>query len=164
MDLLKGNFLINTKEEAVISNEIFRDAEYVGLYFSASWCPPCQTFLPLLKRLYQDAHLRQVKLEIIFIPSDTDEHKMTRFFVEKHGPWYALPIGPVSLSLRKKFQIHNIPKLIILDNTGKIVTNQAREDIETCDDPLSKWFPNLNEKQLVEDEASIIGSSKKTIS
>lgn len=88
MEILRGNFLINTKEEAVIANEIFRDSEYVGLYFSASWCPPCQAFLPRLKGMYEKAsESRQVKLEIIFVPSDSDNQRMTRFFLENHGTW-----------------------------------------------------------------------------
>lgn len=92
MEMLKGSFLINTSEEAVIANEILRDNEYVGLYFSASWCAPCQTFLPQLKHVHEKAREQKVSFEIIFVPADDDNQRMTQFFVDNHGPWYRVHI------------------------------------------------------------------------
>ncbi|OXU24352.1 hypothetical protein TSAR_002591 [Trichomalopsis sarcophagae] len=147
MEILRGNFLINTKQEAVIANEIFRDFEYVGLYFSASWCPPSQTFLPQLKAMHEEAQSRQVKLEIIFVPSDSDNQRMTRFFLENHGPWYALPVGPLAVELRRKMQIFSIPSLVVLSNKGKLVTRSGREDLEGCENPFETWFSSSDKRK-----------------
>ncbi|XP_058801496.1 nucleoredoxin-like protein 2 [Phymastichus coffea] len=144
MDMLKGNFLINTKEEAVIANEILRDNEYIGLYFSASWCPPCQIFLPQLRDVYEKARQRTISLEIIFIPADKDNQRMTRFFVDNHGPWYALPVGPLTAALRKKLQVYSIPCFIVLSNKGTIISKNGRENIEDLEDPLAHWFGALS--------------------
>jgi nucleoredoxin len=87
MDLLKGKFLMNKNETAVISTEIFRDSDYIGLFFSASWCPSCQTFLPLLKKMHENALSRNIKLEIIYVSSDSSNKRMMCSFVDNHGSW-----------------------------------------------------------------------------
>ncbi len=46
-----------------------RDAlqgKYVGVYFSASWCPPCQRFTPMLIKAYSDS-LKGKNFEIVFV-------------------------------------------------------------------------------------------------
>ena len=46
-----------------------RDAlkgKYVGVYYSASWCPPCQRFTPKLVEAYS-AVLKDKNLEIVFV-------------------------------------------------------------------------------------------------
>ena len=46
------------------------DAEVVGFYFSAGWCPACKTVTPLLASAYQSIRARGQKLEIVFISLD----------------------------------------------------------------------------------------------
>ena len=70
-----------------MANDIFRLNDYVGLYFSASWCPPCQTFLPLLKQVHSEARSRNIKFEIIFVSADTDHSAMMDYFEKYHGSW-----------------------------------------------------------------------------
>lgn len=46
-----------------------RDAlkgKFVGVYFSASWCPPCQRFTPKLVEAYTSS-LKDKNLEIVFV-------------------------------------------------------------------------------------------------
>ena len=31
--------------------------KYVAIFFSASWCPPCQTFLKILKEFYAEVNI-----------------------------------------------------------------------------------------------------------
>ena len=40
--------------------------KYVGVYFSASWCPPCQRFTPLIVDAYTSS-LKAKNLEIVFV-------------------------------------------------------------------------------------------------
>lgn len=87
MELLRGNFLLNQAEEALMANDALRDVEYIALYFSASWCPACSELLPLIKDVYQQALSRGVKMEIIYVSSDRDTDEMTKHFVRQHGPW-----------------------------------------------------------------------------
>ena len=47
-----------------------RSKKFTILYFSASWCPPCHRFTPILKELYAEAN---AELEIIFCHGCTEE-------------------------------------------------------------------------------------------
>lgn len=89
MNILRGNFVFNQNEDVVISTKIFRDFEYIGLYFSASWSPPCiTTFLPLLKSMFKKINKRENKFQIIYVPTDTEVERSVEYFIQNHGPWY----------------------------------------------------------------------------
>ena len=62
--------------------------QYVGLYFSAHWCPPCRDFTPMLADWYT-ANATDLELELVFVSSDNDEEGFTEYFNEM--PWKALP-------------------------------------------------------------------------
>lgn len=89
MELLSGKFLMNQKEDAITTAEVLREVQYVILYCSASWSPPCQTFLPKLKEIYREAKIQGIPLEVIFVPSDHDNDEMSRHFAANHDPWLA---------------------------------------------------------------------------
>ncbi|XP_024943875.1 nucleoredoxin-like [Cephus cinctus] len=146
MELLRGNALFNYKQELVMVNDALREIRYLGLYFTAAWCPPCQIFLPLLKSVYERTREAELKFEIIYIPSDYDEDNMLECFTTKHGPWYAIPAGRVAEALRKKYHVISLPTLIILDKNGQVMTKNGRIEIEEHSDKvLSLWFPEFVE-------------------
>lgn len=57
----------------------------VGLFFSASWCPPCKTFTPMLIEFYNvindknGLNKKQQSMEIVFVSSDHDEQSLTNY-------------------------------------------------------------------------------------
>ena len=67
--LLGENFLkkksLNDKEKdnVFVTEECHMDeikqapCKFVGLLFSANWCPPCKCFLDILKEFYFDANI-----------------------------------------------------------------------------------------------------------
>ena len=52
MDLFKGQELFKADETKVSADEVLKDKDFVLLYFSAHWCPPCKAFTPKLKEFY----------------------------------------------------------------------------------------------------------------
>eukprot|EP00961_Rhodomonas_salina_P092951 1251145-Rhodomonas_salina.1 len=44
--------------------------KYVGLYFSAHWCPPCKIFTLQLAELYKMLSATRSDFEIVFVSSD----------------------------------------------------------------------------------------------
>lgn len=62
----------------------------VALYFSASWCPACQDFTPLLREMYDELMRRNAPFEIVAIPFDRTKESCDRFFVEDSGDWLSV--------------------------------------------------------------------------
>ena len=42
-----------------VNAEVFEGTKYVGLFFSADWCPPCRLMMRPLKNFYTDANLEK---------------------------------------------------------------------------------------------------------
>lgn len=62
------------KEETSLTEsaniESLTGLKYVGLFFSADWCPPCKHMLQPLKNFYTDVNLSVRTFEIILVSSD----------------------------------------------------------------------------------------------
>ena len=103
--------------------------EYVALYFSAHWCPPCRYFTPVLTEIYKKL-LEKGDFEIVFISADHDE----KSFEEYHHtmPWLALPFSDENTrkKLNQAFQVDGILRLVFLDKEGKAITTEGVEIIE----------------------------------
>jgi len=65
------------------------DAEVVGVYFSAHWCPPCRQFTPILAKMYTEMRAAGKKFEVVFVSADKSESDFDMYFGEM--PWLALP-------------------------------------------------------------------------
>ncbi|KAF8016574.1 hypothetical protein BT93_H1943 [Corymbia citriodora subsp. variegata] len=100
----------------------------IGLYFSASWCGPCQQFIPTLADVYNELSPRG-DLEIIFISADEDEESFIGYFSKM--PWLAIPFSDSENrdSLDELFKVRGIPHLVILDGTGTVLTDSGVEII-----------------------------------
>ncbi|CAE7655679.1 syj1, partial [Symbiodinium sp. CCMP2456] len=94
----------------------------IGLYFSASWCPPCHYFAPILAQAYKqirDTHGAS-SFEVVLIPLDTDEN-MWQLHMAKM-PWMSLPLKnrEAIVKLFTAFCVTEAPRLVILDSTGTV--------------------------------------------
>eukprot|EP00439_Symbiodinium_sp_Y106_P055204 s4102_g7.t1 len=100
----------------------------IGLYFSASWCPPCHYFAPILAQAYKqirDTHGAS-SFEVVLIPLDTDEN-MWQLHMAKM-PWMSLPLKnrEAIVKLFTTFCVTEAPRLVILDSTGTVIRENAR--------------------------------------
>ena len=66
---------VPTKKEGLKSNT----SGLVALYFSASWCPPCQRFTPILTDFYNAAKEQNCGFEIVFVSSDRDVEEWEKY-------------------------------------------------------------------------------------
>ena len=69
--LLGEKLLRSAKTTSKPTKQLMQGKELLGLYFSASWCPPCKTFSPLLMQFY-NATAKDGKLEIVYVSSDAN--------------------------------------------------------------------------------------------
>ena len=58
------------------------------LYFSASWCPPCKMFSPLLIKWHAE-HAARFNAEIVFVSSDRDAASFKAYAA--HFPFPSIP-------------------------------------------------------------------------
>ena len=84
--LVGEKLLKDVKGNAVPTEDAFKssNASLIGLYFSASWCPPCQRFTPILTEFYKAAKASNSGLEIVFISSDRSREEFDGY-VSKHN-------------------------------------------------------------------------------
>lgn len=124
----KANSLFVSKT----TEELVRDKDFVLLYFSASWCPPCQAFSPVLIDFYK-RYASQFKLEVVYVSSDRSLNEFNDYYGKM--PWLAIPTDSGAAKLKSelasKLQIRGIPALIVLDaKSGLFVTAETREQIQ----------------------------------
>ncbi|XP_015914691.1 nucleoredoxin-like protein 2 isoform X2 [Parasteatoda tepidariorum] len=129
MEILAGQTLVKRDQSKIAADEALKDKEVIGLYFSAHWCPPCRGFTPILADFYEE--VSDKPLEIIFVSSDRSEDALFDYMNEAHGDWLAVPFGaPITDQLKKKYDIHGIPTLIVIKKDGTIISTNGRSDVE----------------------------------
>ncbi|CAK0829655.1 unnamed protein product [Prorocentrum cordatum] len=136
---LLGDRLLQTVGQAAIPTvEALAGASAVGLYFSASWCPPCRGFTPQLKASYA-GHLEAKGMRCVLISSDRDESSFDEYFGSM--PWLALPYAerPRKEALSAYFGVQTIPTLAMVDAQGRILTTEARNAVVA--DPEGSQYP-----------------------
>ena len=124
-----------TKDGIKSTKELLADKQYVGIYFSASWCPPCRGFTPLLAEFYemlQSEEGHEDVLEIIFASSDKDQSEFEAYF--KKLPWLSLPFAQrgVKDELSRLFSVRGIPTLVIITRDGLVIDTNARATVASC--------------------------------
>mmetsp|Transcript_7305 Transcript_7305/g.15959 ORF Transcript_7305/g.15959 Transcript_7305/m.15959 type:complete len:182 (-) Transcript_7305:90-635(-) len=131
------------------------DGKYVGLYFSAHWCPPCRAFTPKLKQAYQSLTASGKPFEIVFVSSDQSDAEFREYFAEM--PWTAIPFQSQKRSaLGRRYGVMGIPTLVILSPDGRVITKNARSAVisnpegfpwegeeESSASPIGSWLRSL---------------------
>ncbi|XP_037124397.1 nucleoredoxin [Syngnathus acus] len=115
------------------------EGHYVGVYFSAHWCPPCRSLTRVLVESYRTVKESGQKFEIVFVSADRSEESFQQYFSEM--PWLAVPYSDEGRRsrLNRLFGIQGIPTLILLDTEGHVITRQGR--VEVLNDPECRLFP-----------------------
>ena len=110
------------------TTDALKGLDFVLLYFSAAWCPPCQKFSPLLKEFYKACKDDpEISLEIIYVSSDRDLAEFEAYYGKM--PWLALESQHHKTILSRKCHVAGIPSLVVLDGQGRFVTDQARNEV-----------------------------------
>ena len=128
----------------VVSAETL-SGKYVGLYFSASWCPPCRTFTPKLVDFHK---ANKEKFEVLLVSGDNSEKAQANYMKKYMMPWLAVKHQSIAANLLvKKMGVSGIPFLVILAPDGSVVTKDGRGDIDSMGNKaLLKWSSAQAEK------------------
>jgi thiol-disulfide isomerase/thioredoxin len=119
--------------------------KYVGLYFSASWCPPCRTFTPKLVEFHK---ANRDKFEVLLVSADNSEKAQANYMKKYMMPWLAVKHQSIAANLLvKKMGVSGIPYLVVLAPDGSVVTKDGRGDVDSMGDKaFLKWKSIQGEK------------------
>ena len=134
--------LINSSGKEVDAAEVL-NGKVVAVYFSASWCGPCHKFTPELVKFYKRVS-KKSNFELILVSSDKTSEAMMNYMKKYSMPWLAVPFNDSQRSeLKQEFNIRGIPTLIVLDSNGKIISTQARYEVNSRGtDAMKIWQRN----------------------
>ena len=118
----------------------------VAVYFSASWCGPCRNFTPKLVKFYKRV-AKKSNIEIVFVSSDNNRQAMRDYMKKNSMPWLAIPYNASErMALKKALRVNGIPTLIVFDANGKIISSDARWDVEMLEEKAVKAWQSPNYK------------------
>ena len=128
LEALFGKRLVNAKGKKVSAATLA--GKKIGIYFSASWCPPCRAFTPQLVAAYRQLQTEGQPFEVVLVPSDQTEAAMEKYMKDHEMPWLAVPFGDKHVqALKEKFAVAGIPKLVVVDAQGQTLSAEARGEV-----------------------------------
>jgi len=107
------------------------------LYFTASWCPPCRKFTPILVEF---AKKHQDKLIVVVVSRDKTKSAAVKY-MKKHNAkmFYLIKPGRYSNKLAAKFGIGGIPTVVAISKDGTLLSKNARGAITRSDKLPKTW-------------------------
>ena len=109
--------IVNQKGEAVKDLKL-AEKEYVAIYYSASWCPPCRQFTPVLDKFYKE-NKTEGNFEILLVGADRSEKEMLSYM--SHMSFNAVAFDKIGSSKLNNYAGSGIPCLTVFDKSGKVV-------------------------------------------
>jgi len=117
-----GTLLRSGQQKPVPLADALGGKEFVLLYASAHWCPPCRQFTPMLANWYK---MNRKHAEIVFLSCDHDDSGFRNYFASH--PWMAVDFDDDAReNLLAAIRVQGIPRLVVLSGkTGRILVDNA---------------------------------------
>ena len=124
LEVSLGDELKNRFGKTKSGAEVVMDNEYVLIYFSASWCPPCRKFTPKLVKFYKK-YKDKYDFEVVMVTSDYSNKEMKSYMKKYRMPWLTVPFENywIRNRLDSIYGGGGIPNLILVDKKGKVLSS-----------------------------------------
>ncbi|SMD01873.1 TlpA family protein disulfide reductase [Pedobacter africanus] len=101
--------------------------KYVYIDVWATWCSPCKAEIPFLKKLEQEFHHKNIYFVSLSVDKMADHGKWMDY-VNQHqlGGIQLISDKDFKADFVKQFNISGIPRFILIDPEGRIVSGDAR--------------------------------------
>lgn len=119
------------------SREYIASKEFVLLYFSAGWCPPCRVLSPVLSKW---AKKNKDEVGVVFVSHDRSEAEMMSFVKDKHFAF--MPFRDKTFgTLNQILSVSMLPTVVVVSReTGRVVTHWGRSAVEKNPDGcVEEW-------------------------
>lgn len=127
IDLLGNKFEIEYKD---INNKVVKTEDFAGKFvivdFFASWCQPCLSEVPRLKK--HAAKYKDKGLEVLAISLDDTREALDEYLSGAELPWQVIhdnTENPLD-RLQLKFGIAALPTVLLLNKEGTVISLEAR--------------------------------------
>jgi nucleoredoxin len=126
------------------------NAEYLLIYFSAAWCPPCRAFTPHLAAWVTE-HASRHKAVALFVSGDRTAEDAAQYNAKMGFPMAVFNNAAFG-ALMGQWGLTGIPSLVVLKvSDGSVVTKRAREKLMS--DPAAFPWPAAEG----EEESGVMG-------
>ena len=128
-DTLPTELVVEDGSQTVQTSEKLAGAKFVGIYFGAHWAPCCRRFTKTLQDYYGQINASERQFEVVFVSKDGNQEAFARNFSQM--PWAAISYGDEARrrALEQQFGIMEIPSLVILSDTGALITQEGLRDL-----------------------------------
>lgn len=105
-------------------------SKYVLVYFSASWCKPCQAFTPMLDMFYDSINSFDKDVEIIYVSRDHTTEEFTEYYGKM--PWLAVSYEDSDRRnmLKETFAAKSVPSLYLINTEGAVKKSDCVLDVK----------------------------------
>ena len=99
------------------------EVKTVILYFTASWCPPCNKFTPSVVKFLE---ANKGDVEVIVISRDRTKDAATSYLKKKKADDFHMILpGKVSDKISQDFGVRGIPSVFVVNKEGKVVSKDG---------------------------------------
>lgn len=100
--------------------------KYVYIDVWATWCGPCKAEIPFLQKVEKDYHDKNISFVSLSVDRQSDKGKWEKYVREHNlGGIQVIADKDFESEFVKKFNIAAIPRFILIDPKGKIVSGNA---------------------------------------
>ncbi|MEN6568614.1 MAG: TlpA disulfide reductase family protein [Rikenellaceae bacterium] len=115
-----------------VNGKLYGPSDFKGkvllIDFWASWCGPCRSEIPNLKKVY--AKYDRQDVEFISVSIDKGKDEWLKALSQENMPWIQVLAPKSGSEVSKLYQFSGIPFLVVLDKEGKIVSKYVRGEDE----------------------------------
>ena len=127
LDLVKGD-LVSWRNGGLnrYDDEPLGKVKLVAFYTAARWSTACNSFTPKLVEFYNRAIPQHPEMAVVFLSKDRSPGEMETFVREAKMPWPVMDFDKLQSKQKeqlKKYQGQGLPNLLLLDVSGKVVSD-----------------------------------------
>ncbi|CAI2379556.1 unnamed protein product [Moneuplotes crassus] len=132
--------------------EEFEGVKIVAYYFSAYHCPASRIFNNSLKEVYNSINLDEKFFEVVYVPCDFDEDSHRNNYA--YMPWLSFKFNDENIALlKKKYQVKQIPYLVVVDpqNEWQTLSIRGRKEVqEQPEECFELWLSNQKNQKYTD--------------